>query len=605
MRSRLMGRSALLCLALAALALAQQANFVLSYILPSDLNVVPLQPGGSIFFPATPIGAISQAALNITNTGNASGQVNDVSIIGSAFGLQGLPLFPVVVNRGQTLQLLVRYKPSGAGSDTGQIQITYDQGATATINLQGTLSAAKFTYALIQGGQTTPVSPGGSISVPDTNVGQTSSVAIRVTNAGNLSGTVNSIVLSGQDFHLAGIPALPQTLLPNASFTFNLTFTPTGPANRQGSLSVDNDFFNLIGTGLGSKLVFSYASGGTTVTLGENDSVVFSPVMISQSGQLDFFVTNTGTVAATIFNIGIGESKSPFSVTGLPPLPIHLNPAAQSHFRIDFTPATTGFSNGTLRIDTLTVGLIGSGTPPPTLPAYTIQGPSGTVDGMTQPSVSLKLSKPYPVAVAGTLNLSVSSDLPSDPAVQFSTGGRSAQFVIPANSTEALFTGQGSQIQLQTGTVASTITLTPSFATQAGGVDLTPDTPVSLQFTVPPAAPTLVSVQIGSQTTNSFLLTVTGFSTTRSLTALNVQFAPAAGFSVPTTPFNVDLSQVAAAWFQSSASLTFGGQFTATIPFTLQGTVSSGQSLLAGISSVSVTVSNERGTSNSVQTSVP
>jgi len=146
--------------------------------------------------------------------------------------------------------------------------------------------------------------------------------------------------------------------------------------------------------------------------------------------------------------------------------------------------------------------------------------------------------------------------------------------------------------------------LTPSFATQAGGVDLTPDTPVSLQFTVPPAAPTLVSVQIGSQTTNSFLLIVTGFSTIRSLTALNVQFAPAAGFSVPTTPFNEDLSQVAAAWFQSSASLTFGGQFTATIPFTLQGTVSSGQSLLAGISSVSATVSNERGTSNSVQTSV-
>src|SRR5229473_2199919 len=111
MRSSLMCRSALLCLALAALAPAQQANFVLSYILPSDLNVVPLQPGGSIIFPATPISAISQAALNITNTGNASGQVNDVSIIGSAFGFQGLPLFPLVVNRGQTLQLLVRYKP--------------------------------------------------------------------------------------------------------------------------------------------------------------------------------------------------------------------------------------------------------------------------------------------------------------------------------------------------------------------------------------------------------------------------------------------------------------------------------------------------------------
>src|SRR6266849_695121 len=106
MRSSLICRSALLCLALAACAPAQQSSFVFSYVLPTNQNVVPLPPGGPIRFPATPSNGVAQAALNITNNGPGSGTVDNVSISGSAFGLQGLPLFPVVVGARQTFQLL-------------------------------------------------------------------------------------------------------------------------------------------------------------------------------------------------------------------------------------------------------------------------------------------------------------------------------------------------------------------------------------------------------------------------------------------------------------------------------------------------------------------
>src|SRR5689334_12971364 len=97
LRSGLICRIALLCLALAACALAQQSSFVFSYVLPTNLNVVPLSPGGTISFPATPSNGVSQAALNITNNGSVAASVTNVSISGGAFGLQGLPLFPVVV----------------------------------------------------------------------------------------------------------------------------------------------------------------------------------------------------------------------------------------------------------------------------------------------------------------------------------------------------------------------------------------------------------------------------------------------------------------------------------------------------------------------------
>jgi hypothetical protein len=599
---RRIGRGAVLLAALAVPSFAQQSNFTFSYVLAVNQNTVPVQPGGIIPFPATPLNSVSQAALNITNTGGPA-LVQNVSISsGSAFSLQGLPAFPVLVNTQQTLQVLIRYQPSGASTDTGQIQVSLgQQGAQITFGLQGTLSAAKLVYQLTENGQTSPLTPGSATTLPDTNVGQSSSANLTVENTGNSSTTIGSIIVNGQNFALSGTPVLPDTLGPNASFTFKITFTPTQAAVVQASLAIGSDSFTLTGRGLGANLAFAYTIAGTTATLGTGDSVVFTPAMVTQSESAHFTISNTGTVAANIFNIGIVQASSPFSVSGLPPLPVNIAPNAQASFRITFAPTTVGFTTGTLQVGNTTVGLIGSGTAPSTLPAYTFSGPTGDVAAMSQPSVGLKLSKPYPAAVAGTLALTISSDLTVDPAVQFSTGGRTVTFVIPANTTDAIFAGQGPQIQLQTGTVESTITLTPTFATQAGGINLTPASPATLQFSVAAAAPTLISAQVGSTTTNSFVLTLVGFTTTRSLTSLAVQFTAAPGFKISATPVNIDLSHVAAAWFASTASVAFGGQFQVTVPFTLNGTVATGQTLIGSLAGVAATIANSTGTSNSVQ----
>jgi hypothetical protein len=92
-----------------------------------------------------------------------------------------------------------------------------------------------------------------------------------------------------------------------------------------------------------------------------------------------------------------------------------------------------------------------------------------------------------------------------------------------------------------------------------------------------------------------------GFTTTRSLTTLAVQFTAAAGFNISTAPVNIDVSHVAAAWFVSTASAAFGGQFQVTVPFTLNGTVATGQTLIGSLAGVTATISNSTGTSNSMQ----
>jgi hypothetical protein len=580
--------------------------FTLSYLLQTDQNVIPLAPGAPLLFPPTPVNTVAQAALSVTNTGSGQGNVTGIVLVsGTAFRLARLPLFPQTVPPAQTLQVLVLYQPSGVAGDVGQVRITFDSGPPVLIELQGSGTAPNFTYQLIDADPPASVAPGGAIELPAVSLGQSSTVLVRVTNTGNQAGTIGSLAVAGASFTVVNAPVLPQTLAPNASLTFGLSFTPSRPGAATGSLFVNADRFPLSGVGLGPELTFSYAAAGSVVTINAaNPAVVFPPVRLTESARVRLNVRNTGTQTAVVSNIGPGTAGGPFFVTGIPPLPVSLAPNTEFGLDLTFTPVALGFTTGTLRLDNTVIPLVGSATEAPALPAYTINLPASPVTPGQIP-ISLTLASPYPAALTGTLTVSYSGDLPVDPALQFAVGGLTARFTIPANTTRAVFGITGNETRLQTGTVAGTLTFTPSFATEAGGVTLSPATPASRQLTIAAARPTLQTIQLTGQTANSFTITVAGFSTTRSLTALNVEFTPAPGVQLSTTRFTVNLQSAAQAYFQSAASLAFGGQFTVSVPFTFQGTGPGGRPAVNSVASVSVTASNDLGASNALQVAVP
>lgn len=574
--------------------------FGLSYILAADQNVVPLPAGATLGFPATPLGTVGQAALNVTNIGSGPGQITGISLTpGSlAFRLTRLPLFPVPVPAGQALQVGVSYTPTGFGTDAGQIRITYDTGETVNVGLEGRGVSASFFYRLIPGPDT-GVGPGGEIALPNASVGQSSSVFMEVRNTGNAAGTVNAVTAAGTGFTLSGLAILPVTLQPNTSLTFGIQFTPTRAGRSTGSLIINGDRFDLSGTGLGSQLTLSYEAAGGTVTLdAANPAVVFPPVRITDGSTLLLRVKNTGTLTATLSNIGTAPADGVFILEGLPGLPLRLEPDQELAFNIRFRPQVVGFTNGTLRLDNTVVNLVGSGTAPPPLPAYTITAPTGDV-APGAITTGLTLSAPYPSTIIGTLVLGSTGGLPFDPAAQFSSGGQTVAFRIPANSTRAVFGGQATELGLQTGTVANTLTLTPSFNLQPGGVEITPNTPTRAEFSVARARPTLIAAQVNSAITGgqaTLSVTVVGFTTTRSLTQMVVEFTPATGVSMANTRFTIDLRPSSTIWFGSVASQSFGGQFTVAVPFSFQSSTAT-TAITQIVSAVSVSVSNEIGTS--------
>jgi Putative Ig domain len=206
----------------------------------------------------------------------------------------------------------------------------------------------------------------------------------------------------------------------------------------------------------------------------------------------------------------------------------------------------------------------------PTLPSLQITGLPESINPAEQHSIAVALSSPYAADLAGQLILTFAPDSGGgDSTIQFSTGGTTASFTIPAGSTAAVF--PASSLALQTGTVAGTLILTARLT--SSGADVTPSPAPSVTATLARAAPAITSATF-SQTSTGVEIQITGYSTAREVTQATFTFSATAGQTLQTSQVVVQLGDLFNNWFQDSSSSRYGSQFTYKQPFTVQGDAS-------------------------------
>jgi len=582
------------------------SNISLAYIDPATNNTLALANNGALPFPNTLVGASMTISVLAPNHGTGTGSITAVSLTGApdgVFQLVNLPPFPLSVPPSQQATFAVRFTPPQQQAYSATLAVTAN-GQPLTVSISATGTGPQYSYTLTTASGTTAVLSGGTISMASVNVGQTSNVTVTVTNNGSGNGQIAGIGVTGQGLSLTSLPPFPVTLAPNASAQFTLNFAPTQPGAVNGQLTIGGVQFPVTATGIGSQLVYTYANSAGSSSVAPGGAVIFTPLAVGSTESISFTVQNTGTSSATISSINVASSSSIFSLQQVPALPLSLAPGASVGFSASFAPNNTGSLTATLAIDTTTFVLSGTGTPPPALPSYQFQGAGGTLSAAQQPAIGLTLASPYPLALQGSLTLTFVSDVfANDPSVQFANGGRTVNFTIPANATQAVFDGNNTTVSLQSGTTAGSIVITPAFATQ-GGFNLTPTSATPLTLTVPHSAPVLTNASITSVTASSFILVLNGYSTTRVLSEFDVQFTPASGTSLTASSVTINVSTPSASWFQSATSQGFGGSFVVQVPFTLTGGAAN-TNLVSLLQSLSITAKNDVGTSKAVSVGVP
>lgn len=580
------------------------AEFQLSYVDPRTTSRVLLGDGGRLPFPDTPIDTDGLVTLVIANRGPGTGFLDRMAVEGAdsdVFELINLPVLPLAIPADNQFQIVLRFRPRERRSHAAMLRIELT-GASFRIDLAGLGTGATFVYEILTDQTARVVTPGGVIEFPDTEVRRSAELVLRVRNEGNAEGQLSSVTLLGTAFQVTDLPILPAAIPVGESRRLVLRFTPAEPGLITGRLRIGADNFELRGLALGRRLQFTYSDAAATGPVEEGSVITLSSTPVGERTRGEFLIENTGTVAVSLASIAVVPVSQVFLLEGLPSFPFSLEPGQSLRFRIVFAPNNVGLTTATLLINTSTIGLAGTGLRPVPLAPYRFTGASGAQEPLQQPEVGLALAQPYTLPLEGELTLEfVSEYFSPNPAVQFSTGGRTARFRIAAGATEARFDNGATRIRLQTGTVAGRIVLRPRFVTE-GGLDLTPDNPPELVLTIPSGAPKLLDLGVFSRTATGFTLAISGYTTTRSLRQLELELTPRPGEKLSATRFTVNLESSALIWFQSETSYAYGGLFTVAIPISLG--VDAREDQVRRIQSISVTVTNELGRSNTLSTEI-
>jgi len=306
----------------------------------------------SLNFGNIPVGSSASQAVTLTNTGNSSVSISQISVSGTGFTAGGATA-PVTLAAGQGVSLLVGFSPSLAGAASGSVTIVSNaSNSLTTISLAGTGVQPQISVV--------PT----SVNFGNVTVGITNTQSVTVSNPGSANLSITQATVSGTGFALSGV-TLPLTLVPGGSAVLTVSFKPASASSTSGALTLVSNAPNsplsvmLSGTGVSQVLQLSPNPAALS----------FGSVTTGSSGTQTVTLTNTGNSSVTLSQISV--TGTGFSYSGLA-LPIPLSAGQSTSFNVIFAPATSGSLTGTATVvsnatnSPTTISLSGSGAAPVT-----------------------------------------------------------------------------------------------------------------------------------------------------------------------------------------------------------------------------------------------
>jgi hypothetical protein len=332
---------------------SQFYNVVLSVFLQNGISLSPR----TVAYGNQTVGTTSPPqTILFTNYGTSALLIEGLTVVEPASTVLGTPPqgFAQTNNCGTSLpannscQIQATFTPEAVGNWVASLNVSYQGlGSPQSVVLWGTGASAP-TVSL------TPSSMMFTTQLINTTSPQQTAT---LTNTGTQQVTINSISATPP---FAQTNNCPSTLNENASCQIQLTFTPTGPGNAPGTLSVSDN-------ALGSPQTVSLTGTGTVV--------VFSPISVNfgdqqvgtNSSPVPITLTNEWSQALSISQIQIvGNDPQDFSQTNN--CGSSVPAGSYCTFMVTFTPTQTGQRSAQLSVSDnggaspQTVPLTGTGT---------------------------------------------------------------------------------------------------------------------------------------------------------------------------------------------------------------------------------------------------
>jgi uncharacterized repeat protein (TIGR01451 family) len=526
--------------------------------------------------------------------------------------------------------------PPSITSQPQSQSVVSGQTATLSVTATGTTPLSYQWYRGNKGDTANPIYGATSSTYATPALTTSTSFWVRVSNP-CASVDSNTATITAVPCVAPSITAQPQSLTIQSGQTATLSVTAAGitPLSYQWYRGNKGDTSNPISGATSSTYTTPALTATTTYWVrvsndcGSIDSatatVTVQPapdLKITKSHSGNFTVGSSGAYTLTVTNVGTAATTGTITVSDTLPAGLSYVSAAGANWSCSASgqnvtcTRTTSLAAGATAAITLTVGVLSTAYPTvtntvtvttsgdansgnntysdattvvlPALPAVTVSGLGTTVTPASQQSVTVRLASGYPLPVSGQLQLTFTPEvgiLADDPAILFATGGRTVDFTIAANSTQALFSNNQTSVGAQTGTVAGTISIKSTLRYLT--TDLTPSPAPGCSGKVDKVPPAITNIS-ASRTGSGFRVVIVGHSTPRQMTGATFRFTATSDVDLRTQSIPVDLSQAFSTWYQRSDSAQYGSLFSLTIDFTVEGPANA-------IIAVSATLTNAQG----------
>jgi hypothetical protein len=465
--------------------------------------------------------------LTLNSSGTSPLTITAGILTGTGFSMSGAT-FPVTLNPGQSVTLLVQFDPTTAAAATGSITVASNAPANGTLviglsgtgqSTAGTISSLSCSHATMTGAGTDSCTVTLSAAAP------TGGLAVSLTSS-NSSVTVPASV----------------TVLEGAT---------TAAFNATASAVTSAETATLTATAGGTSKVYTLQLDAQTAALSvSTSSLIFGDVNLNTSTSQTVTLTSTGTTALTINAATL--TGTGFTMTGVT-APVTLQPGQTATLQVTFDPTTAGAATGAILITS-------NATTNPTA-TITLSGTGDSTAGAL--SALSCTTATYTAAGTDACTVTLSSAAPTG-GLAVTLASNNAAVTVPASVTVAAgatTAGFTATVAAFTSTQAATLTATANGVAKTFSLQLSVQSP---GLTLGSTSVTFGSVTLNTPATQTVTLVSSG---TASLTISGATIA-GTGFTMTglTTPVTLTAGQTVTLDLQFDP--TTAGAFTGTVTIT-------------------------------------
>jgi len=237
-----------------------------------SIQMVP----SSVTFGSVPVGTTNSQTITVKNGGSSAISVASQAAGGSGFSMSGLA-DGLTISPGKSTTFNVAFKPVTTGAVTGSASVNFKAaGQPIPKTVWATGTGVSSTISL-------KVSP-TAMNFGTVTAGKSSSITLKVSNAGNSEITISRSTITGSGFSVNGLASL--ILQAGQSDTVSVVFSPGSAGNYSGNLSI------VAGSATASVTLSGSSVSGSTVS--HTVSLSWSP---SSSSNVTGYYVQRGTVS--------------------------------------------------------------------------------------------------------------------------------------------------------------------------------------------------------------------------------------------------------------------------------------------------------------------